>query len=153
MLTAIGANHDWNKTVFAVDEDVDINDFDDVWWAYLTRGRADTRATIICRCAGLLSRSDAGSLAARRRRHGPFGRREASSCASASRESTRSACATISIEAAILNGTVARRRENSVGVDRSRRLAGDGDHVALLFGRAGAADQFSVTLDRLRPAD
>ena len=47
LLSAIGANHDWNKTVFAVDEDVDINDFDDVWWAYLTRGRADHRAMII----------------------------------------------------------------------------------------------------------
>jgi 4-hydroxybenzoate decarboxylase len=47
LLTAIGANHDWNKTVIAVDEDVDINDFNDVWWAYLTRGRADTRATVI----------------------------------------------------------------------------------------------------------
>jgi UbiD family decarboxylase len=47
LLTAIGANHDWNKTVFAVDEDVDINDFKDVWWAYLTRGRADRRALVI----------------------------------------------------------------------------------------------------------
>jgi 4-hydroxybenzoate decarboxylase len=47
MLTALGANHDWNKTVVVVDEDVDINDFNDVWWAYLTRGRADTRAMIL----------------------------------------------------------------------------------------------------------
>lgn len=47
MLTAIGANHDWSKSVFVVDEDVDINDFNDVWWAYLTRGRADSRAMII----------------------------------------------------------------------------------------------------------
>jgi len=47
LLSAIGANHDWNKTVFVVDEDVDINDFDDVWWAYLTRGRADQRALVI----------------------------------------------------------------------------------------------------------
>ena len=47
LLTAIGANHDWNKGVFVVDEDVDINDFNDVWWAYLTRGRADTRAMVI----------------------------------------------------------------------------------------------------------
>jgi 4-hydroxybenzoate decarboxylase len=47
MLSALGANHDWNKTVFVVDEDVDISDFNDVWWAYLTRGRADTRAMII----------------------------------------------------------------------------------------------------------
>ena len=47
LLTAIGANHDWNKTVVVVDDDVDINDFDDVWWAYLTRGRADTRAMVM----------------------------------------------------------------------------------------------------------
>ena len=47
MLTAMGANHDWSKTVFVVDDDVDINDFNDVWWAYLTRGRADTRALVI----------------------------------------------------------------------------------------------------------
>jgi 4-hydroxybenzoate decarboxylase len=47
LLTAVGANHDWNKCVVVVDEDVDINDFNDVWWAYLTRGRADTRALVI----------------------------------------------------------------------------------------------------------
>jgi 4-hydroxybenzoate decarboxylase len=47
LLTAIGANHDWNKTVFVVDDDVNIDDFNDVWWAYLTRGRADHRAMII----------------------------------------------------------------------------------------------------------
>jgi UbiD family decarboxylase len=47
MLTAMGANHDYSKSVLVVDEDVDINDFDDVWWAYLTRGRADTRALVI----------------------------------------------------------------------------------------------------------
>jgi UbiD family decarboxylase len=47
LLTAMGANHDWSKSVFVVDEDVDIADFDDVWWAYLTRGRADRRALVI----------------------------------------------------------------------------------------------------------
>ncbi len=47
ILTAMGANHDWSKTVLVVDEDVDINDFNDVWWAYLTRGRADARALVI----------------------------------------------------------------------------------------------------------
>jgi UbiD family decarboxylase len=52
LLTAIGANHDWNKTVFVVDEDVDINDFNDVWWAYLTRGRADHRAMILSEVPG-----------------------------------------------------------------------------------------------------
>jgi 4-hydroxybenzoate decarboxylase len=52
LLTAAGANHDWNKTVFAIDEDVDINDFDDIWWAYLTRGRADHRAMVIAETPG-----------------------------------------------------------------------------------------------------
>jgi len=47
MLTAMGSNHDFSKSVLVVDDDVDINDFDDVWWAYLTRGRADARALVI----------------------------------------------------------------------------------------------------------
>lgn len=47
LLTAMGANHDWSKSVFVVDEDVDIGDFEDVWWAYLTRGRADRRALVV----------------------------------------------------------------------------------------------------------
>jgi UbiD family decarboxylase len=47
LLSAVGANHDWSKSVIVVDDDVDIWDFNDVWWAYLTRGRADRRAMII----------------------------------------------------------------------------------------------------------
>jgi 4-hydroxybenzoate decarboxylase len=47
LLSAMGANHDWSKCVLVVDEDVDIGDFNDVWWAYLTRGRADARALVI----------------------------------------------------------------------------------------------------------
>jgi UbiD family decarboxylase len=52
MLTAMGANHDFNKSVLVVDDDVDINDFDDVWWAYLTRGRADARALVVADVPG-----------------------------------------------------------------------------------------------------
>ncbi len=52
LLSAIGANHDWNKSVFVVDDDVDIDDFNDVWWAYLTRGRADHRAMILSEVPG-----------------------------------------------------------------------------------------------------
>ncbi len=52
LLTAIGANHDWNKTVFAVDEDVDINNFDDVWWAFLTRGSVDHRVMLLAAVPG-----------------------------------------------------------------------------------------------------
>lgn len=46
-LAALGSYLDYNKVVIVVDEDVDIYDLDDVMWAYLTRGRADTRAMII----------------------------------------------------------------------------------------------------------
>jgi 4-hydroxybenzoate decarboxylase len=47
LMTAIGANHDWNKVVCAVDDDVDLNDFNDVWWAFLTRGNVQDRATVL----------------------------------------------------------------------------------------------------------
>jgi UbiD family decarboxylase len=47
LLAAMGSYLDYNKVVIAVDEDVDIYDLNDVMWAYLTRGRADTRAMII----------------------------------------------------------------------------------------------------------
>lgn len=43
----IDANRDYSKTCMVVDEDVDLYNLEDVWWAYLTRGRADTRAEII----------------------------------------------------------------------------------------------------------
>lgn len=47
LLSAVGANHDWSKSCIVVDEDVDIDDFDDVWWAFLTRARPDRRVTVI----------------------------------------------------------------------------------------------------------
>ncbi len=47
LLAAFGATLDWSKSCFVVDDDVDLNDFDDVYWAYLTRGRADRRAFVI----------------------------------------------------------------------------------------------------------
>lgn len=47
LLAALGTHLDYNKMVIAVDEDVDIHDYEDVFWAYLTRGRADTRAWIV----------------------------------------------------------------------------------------------------------
>jgi UbiD family decarboxylase len=46
-MAAIGAHLDYNKAVIVVDEDVDIHDLHDVWWAFLTRGRADTRTLVI----------------------------------------------------------------------------------------------------------
>lgn len=47
LLAALGSCLDYNKVVFVVDEDVDIYNLEDVMWAYMTRGRADTRAMII----------------------------------------------------------------------------------------------------------
>ena len=47
LMAAIGAHLDYSKSCMVVDEDVDIHSLDDVLWAYLTRGRADTRAFII----------------------------------------------------------------------------------------------------------
>ena len=46
-LAALGSYLDYNKVVIVVDEDVDIHDLDDAMWAYLTRGRADTRALVL----------------------------------------------------------------------------------------------------------
>ena len=42
-----GRRYDWSKSCFVVDDDVDLNDFDDVYWAFLTRGRADQRAFVL----------------------------------------------------------------------------------------------------------
>jgi 4-hydroxybenzoate decarboxylase len=47
LLAAVGSHLDYNKMVIAVDEDVNIHDYEDVFWAYLTRGRADQRAWIL----------------------------------------------------------------------------------------------------------
>lgn len=47
ILAALGSHLDYNKVVIVVDEDVDIYNMEDVMWAYMTRGRADTRAMIL----------------------------------------------------------------------------------------------------------
>jgi 4-hydroxybenzoate decarboxylase len=47
LLAAFGATLDWSKSCFVVDDDVDPGDFADVYWAYLTRGRADQRALVV----------------------------------------------------------------------------------------------------------
>jgi UbiD family decarboxylase len=47
LMAAVNANRDYSKTCMVIDEDVNIHDLNDVWWAYLTRGRADTRAEIL----------------------------------------------------------------------------------------------------------
>ncbi len=47
LLAAFGAHLDYSKTCMVVDPDVDIHDLNDVWWAFVTRGRADTRSLVI----------------------------------------------------------------------------------------------------------
>ena len=64
ILAALGSYLDYNKVVIVVDEDVDIYNLDDVMWAYMTRGRADTRAMILNDIPGLLPGPAQGSLGA-----------------------------------------------------------------------------------------
>lgn len=47
LLAAVGSHLDYNKVCIAVDEDVDVYDLEEVMWAFMTRGRADTRTMII----------------------------------------------------------------------------------------------------------
>ncbi|OVZ60239.1 decarboxylase [Pigmentiphaga sp. NML080357] len=47
LLAAMGSHLDYNKLCVVVDEDVDIYDMEEVVWAFLTRGRADTRTMVI----------------------------------------------------------------------------------------------------------
>ena len=47
LLATMGAHLDYSKSCMVVDEDIDINNLEEVLWAYLTRGRADTRAFIL----------------------------------------------------------------------------------------------------------
>jgi len=47
LLAAMGAHLDYNKLCIVVDEDVDIYNMDEVIWAFLTRGRADTRTMVL----------------------------------------------------------------------------------------------------------
>jgi len=47
LLAAMGAHLDYNKLVVVVDEDVNPYDMNEVMWAFLTRGRADTRSMVL----------------------------------------------------------------------------------------------------------
>jgi len=47
LLAAMGAHLDYNKLVVVVDEDVNPYDLNEVMWAFLTRGRADTRTLVL----------------------------------------------------------------------------------------------------------
>ena len=46
-MAAFDADEDYNKICAVVDEDVNIYDFNEVLWAFATRGRADTRTVVI----------------------------------------------------------------------------------------------------------
>ncbi len=52
LLAAMGSHMDYNKLVVVVDEDVDIYNMEEVIWAFLTRGRADTRTMVVNNVAG-----------------------------------------------------------------------------------------------------
>jgi len=47
LLAAMGSHLDYNKLCVVVDEDVNIYDMEEVIWAFLTRGRADTRPMVV----------------------------------------------------------------------------------------------------------
>lgn len=47
LLAALGSHLDYNKLCIVVDADVDINNMNEVIWAFLTRGRADTRTMVL----------------------------------------------------------------------------------------------------------
>ncbi len=47
IMAAFGADLDYNKAVFVVDEDIDITDMNEVMWAFLSRGRVDKRTMVI----------------------------------------------------------------------------------------------------------
>jgi 4-hydroxybenzoate decarboxylase len=47
ILKTFSSHLQYNKVVIVVDEDVDIHDFQDVWWAVMTRCRVDRKITII----------------------------------------------------------------------------------------------------------
>ena len=47
LLAAFGADLDFNKICAVVDEDVDIYNWDEILWAFATRGRADERVLVI----------------------------------------------------------------------------------------------------------
>lgn len=52
LLAAVGSHLDFNKVCIAVDEDVDIYNMEEVMWSFMTRGRADTRTTVIANMPG-----------------------------------------------------------------------------------------------------
>jgi len=47
ILAAFGADLDYNKAGFVVDDDIDITNMNEVMWAFLTRGRVDKRTMVI----------------------------------------------------------------------------------------------------------
>jgi 4-hydroxybenzoate decarboxylase len=52
MLKVFGANPYYNHMCIVVDDDVDIHDLNEVWWAFLTRGRLDARTLVLSDIVG-----------------------------------------------------------------------------------------------------
>lgn len=59
MLKVFGANTYYNHMCIVVDEDIDIHNLDEVWWAFLTRGRVDRRTLVIPDVVGWEFKPDA----------------------------------------------------------------------------------------------
>ncbi|MCC7412030.1 MAG: UbiD family decarboxylase [Gammaproteobacteria bacterium] len=59
LLKAFGSSTYYNKICIVVDEDVDIHDFNDVWWAVVSRCRVDRKVTIVPEVPGFY-RDEAG---------------------------------------------------------------------------------------------
>ena len=47
MMKVFSSHLQYNKVCIVVDEDVDIHDFQDVWWAVMTRGRIEKDIMIL----------------------------------------------------------------------------------------------------------
>lgn len=59
MLKVFAANPYYNHMCIVVDEDIDIHDLSEVWWAFLTRGRLDTRTMVLPNIPGWDFKPDA----------------------------------------------------------------------------------------------
>ena len=58
LLKVFGASPNYNLMCIVVDKDINIHSLEEVWWAYLTRGRIDDRAMVIPNVPGPERRAD-----------------------------------------------------------------------------------------------
>lgn len=59
MLKVFAANPYYNHMCIVVDDDIDIHNLNEVWWAFLTRGRVDTRTLVMPEITGWDFKPDA----------------------------------------------------------------------------------------------